>query len=75
MVSIWFAMIMIFVGIIGGYIVGTWNSEHDDEVGEFIIVKDGDDYYFAVEFYDDVDDSIFLEEDHVSLKAKWANRK
>lgn len=75
MVSVWFAMIMIIVGVIGGYIVGTWNSEHDDEVGEFCIVKDGDDYYFAVEFYDDVDDSIFLEEDHVSLKAKWANRK
>lgn len=75
MVSVWFAMILIFVGIISGYIVGTWNSEHDDEVGEFSIVKDGDDYYFAVEFYDDVDDSIFLEEDHVFLKAKWANRK
>lgn len=75
MVSVWFAMIMIIVGVIGGYIVGTWNSEHDDEVGEFSIVKDGDDYYFAVEFYDDVDESVFLEEDHVSLKAKWANRK
>lgn len=75
MVSVWFAMILIFVGIIGGYIVGTWNLEHDDEVGEFSIVKDGEDYYFAVEFYDDIDESVFLEEDRVSLKAKWANRK
>ena len=75
MVSVWFAMILIFVGIIGGYIVGTWNMEHNDEVGEFSIVKDGEDYYFAVEFYDDIDESVFLEEDHVLLKAKWANRK
>lgn len=75
MVSVWFAMILVFVGIIGGYIVGTWNTEPDEEVGEFSIVRDGDEYYFAVEFYDDVDESTFLTEDRISLKANRPNRK
>lgn len=77
MISVWYAMILVFIGIIGGYIAGTWTSEfnEDEEVGEFSIVRDGDKYYFAVEFYDDVDESTFLTEDRISLKANRPNRK
>ena len=70
MVSVWIAIIICVAGIFGGYIIGTWNAE-PNEIGEFSIVDDGEDSYFSIDFYDniDVEDRIFNHE-YVTFRAK-----
>ena len=75
MVSVWFAIVICIVGILGGYIIGTWNSE-PNEIGEFSIVDDGEDSYFAVDFYDNIDvDSRIFNHEYVTFRAKTSLRK
>ena len=76
MVDVWVAIIIVIIGILGGWLVGHMNDDaiylDEDPMGELILTKDEDGCYIFLELYEDP--SKLEDLDYTILKVRKSSK-